>query len=341
MPAVEVPLAPVREPAMRRLEFLLCGSPNDAFYSQLAMFRLSLDSLGPLYRSARVVMCLGAAEREPLPARWRPYFRDIEVVWAPLESFLEFGDGEDHLFTLIDPDADLSFICDADTLLLAPWPVEFIDSLIDDPAICGTIAHLAPAMFDRLGHDYRALGNEPFWQALAGEVLGRPLPLDHRYTLRPEQGACPFYVNYGFVAGTPALLGELHRQLSVVQPAIRRWLDNDFYGQLGIALAVERGNIPHRALPMRYNFPNDQRAETMCPDDLADIKLLHYLRRDHFDRHLIFATNAAFDGFLNTPLQGSDAVFQRHVAQLTANRYPFPAIELAAVVDGSQDAAPA
>ena len=50
---------------------------------------------------------------------------------------------------------------------------------------------------------------------------------------------------------------------------------------------------------------------------------MHYLRRKHFNRHRIFATEKAFKAFLALPLEGSDAVFQAFVARLTGGRYPF------------------
>jgi len=308
---------------MRRLEFLLCGSPNDAFWSQIAMFRLSLDSIGPEFRAARVVMCVADDVQVPLPERWQPHFTNIEVEWAPLESYLDFGDGEDHLFTLIDPEADVSCICDADTLFINPPPDEFFNEIVEQPAICGAIAHLPPPKFEQSGRDYRHLDNLQFWQALSREVLGREIELDNEYTLKPESGNCPFYINYGFVASTPALMLELHRQLSVVQPAIRQWLDNDFFAQLGITLAVERGNLATRTLPMRYNFPNDPRAEQMFPEELLHLKLIHYLRRDHFDRHLIFSNADEFNLFMELDLEGSNRVFQEHIKTITHESYPF------------------
>jgi hypothetical protein len=79
----------VREPprGAAGVEFLLCGSPNDAFYSQIAFFRLSLDRLGEQSRAARVVAVFGAVECPPLPERWAPYFERIEVYYVSGETF--------------------------------------------------------------------------------------------------------------------------------------------------------------------------------------------------------------------------------------------------------------
>jgi hypothetical protein len=305
---------------MRRLEFLICGSPTDAFWSQVAMFRLSLDAMGGEFRAARLVLVLGDDDVTPLPDRWRAYFRHIELAWTPHESFQEFGDGHDHLFSLIDPSADLTFICDADTLPIRPFSDGFLQALLVEPAIGGVIAHYFPEQKDG---NFAGLDSEAFWQLLAQRVLGRPIKISSKYTLNPEQGGCPFYINYGFVAAKPALLRELHEQLAVVRPRIVEQLDSVFGGQMAIALAIERGGIPCRALPMRYNFPNDPIADRLYPEELRQIKLLHYLRTREFDRHQIFADRDGFERFLNLELEGSNEVLKRHVEAITGGSYPF------------------
>lgn len=305
------------------VEFLLCGSPNDSFYSQAAIFRCALDSFGGIYERARLVLCLGDLEVQSLPHRWASPFANIEVHWSDRDSFLEHGDGSDFLFGLINSDADLTFICDADTLLLQPFDDEFLTSLIQSPAIAGVIAHYTPPRVDRNGQALEAADGGELWKLLAQSVLGREILLPYCHTLAVVDDPCPFYINYGFVAGTPSLLKSLHAQLSVVQPAIRKLLDNDFYGQIGITLGTERGSLPVRALPMRFNFPNDPIADARYPDELEAIVLLHYLRKTNFDRHLIFAHEDAFDAFISMDLTGSEAKFQQFVTKLTGGRYPF------------------
>ena len=78
-----------------KIEFLLCGSPNDAFYSQTAMFRMALDSLGGIYRQARLSLCIGDETFQAVPARWREPLRNVDVLWAPREMFRDIGNGGD------------------------------------------------------------------------------------------------------------------------------------------------------------------------------------------------------------------------------------------------------
>ena len=82
--------------------------------------------------------------------------------------------------------------------------------------------------------------------------------------------------------------------------------------------------LPVRALPMRWNFPNDPIADRMYPQELEHVVFLHYLRGQAFRRDRVFADAQAFARFLDRPVEGSNAVFQRAVARITGGRYPFP-----------------
>jgi hypothetical protein len=75
---------------------------------------------------------------------------------------------------------------------------------------------------------------------------------------------------------------------------------------------------------MRYNFPNDRNADRLFPEELNSAVLIHYLRHNVFDRHQIFAEQHDYEEFLRLPLEGSDAVFRRHVVAITGGEYPFP-----------------
>lgn len=310
-----------------RIEFLMCGSPTDAFWSQAAMFRRTLAFLGETYSSARLVLCLGAPGRVAIPSRWTRWFRDIEVRWATAEEYRRDGDGAQahELFRLLDATADLSLICDADTLLITPLPTQFFDDMRTSPAICGVVAHYPPPLTPYPGARTLPLSSSRLlWKTLADSILGGSLPMPYSYSLAATPQPCPFYINHGFVAGPPALLQRLGAELDDVLPVVRSVLDNDFYDQIGIPFAIARGGLPCRALPMRYNFPNDPLADERYPDELEHVVLMHYLRTTAFDRHRILADADAFSRFMSLSLTGSNRVFQDHVRRLTGGRYPWP-----------------
>ena len=306
-----------------KIEFLLCGSPTDAFYSQTAMFRLALDSLGGIYRQARLVLCIGDGDVASVPDRWRRHLRDVDVLWVPRKAFRDVGSGGDFRYEVLDAGCDLSLLCDADTLLLAEIDSAALQRMVERPGIRGVIAHFPPPFGDTAG--LGRVGRDPrdFWQALSRAVLGRPLPLDHRHTLTPEPVACPFYVNYGVLIGGFEPLRALYDQLRVVQPKIRRHVGNQFFAQMGVALACAAADLATEALPLRYNFPNDPLADAMHPGELADVRFMHYLRTQVFDRHRIFASAADFEAFMRLELGGSNGVFQDRVRRITAGSYPF------------------
>ena len=65
-----------------KLDFLICGAPTDAFFSQIAFFRLSLDNLGGCYKKARLVASFGDHSVEKVPKRWEHYFKNIDIEWS-------------------------------------------------------------------------------------------------------------------------------------------------------------------------------------------------------------------------------------------------------------------
>lgn len=306
-----------------KIEFLIPGSPTDAFFSQAAMFRLGLDSLGGIYERARVVLCLGAPEIHAIPPRWRPYMSRIDVLWAPVELVRLNGTGGVHRYDLIDAASDLSILCDADTLMVRPFDPQALRAFVDAPAIRGVIAHYCPPLVDDTGKDYGDRGGEWFWRFISARAVGRIIPCSYTYSLDPGQQACPFYVNYGFVCGTFEVLRRLKHELASLLPRIRADLANRFAGQIGIALSCHAAGLPVEALAMRYNFPNDPAADARYPDELAQAVLLHYLRLEHFDRQRIFVSASAFHEFLGLPLDGSNRVFQARVREITGGVYPF------------------
>ena len=305
-----------------KLEFLLCGSPTEAFFSQMVFFRLCLDHLGAAEAAARLVCVFGDHETEEIPARWQPYFERIEVHWAhpPGAENPHHVGQHNKRFELLDPGADLSLICDADVAVLAPV-APLAKSLTEIPSLAGVIAHLHFPWGDRPRDPARD------WPDIARAALGYDIPRPYRYTLMPETRPpeAPFYINFGVFAGPPALLARFHARDMDIRPKVAAHLGEWWAPQVSLALTCADLNVPLRALPMRYNFPNDPRADAMYPDEMAQTVFLHYLRGTEFRREDVFADPKAFDAFLQKPMQGSNALFQHFVFGLTGGRYPFPA----------------
>jgi hypothetical protein len=54
-----------------------------------------------------------------------------------------------------------------------------------------------------------------------------------------------------------------------------------FAGDVALSLAATKR--PTLALPLRYNFPNDEIARISFPKDLEDIRIFHYFRTDEIE----------------------------------------------------------
>jgi hypothetical protein len=303
-----------------KLEFLTCGDANSAFWSQAALFRLALNSLGEPYSSARQVLSVGTTGQEDrVPKQWEPWLTGVEIDWV------EESQKCLRLYQLAQPTADLSIMCDADTLLLKPLPQSFLEEAIRRPAISGVIAHYPPPLLHYEGSPSRPLTSvASMWNALARRILGRPMEMRYRYTMLDDDSErAPFYVNHGFVAAPAELMHEMGRHIGEILPDVQYVIDNDFCFQIAIACAVERGSLAHRTLPMRFNFPNDPICDRRYPEDLVNVVLIHYLRTTTFDRHRILADAEAFGAFMNLPLNGSNETFRDHVRNLTGGMFPF------------------
>lgn len=304
-----------------KLEFLLCGSPTDAFFSQMAFFRLCLDRLGGAEAAARLVCVFGDHQREEIPARWQPYFERIEVHWAHTPGAANPFHVRQHnmRFDLLDSSADLSVLCDADVAVLAPV-IPLAQSLSADPAVAGVIAHFH---FPWKGREKRA---DRDWPEIARATMGRDIDRPYCYTLLPKGSPpeAPFYINLGVFAAPPALLAQFHARDMQIRPKVATLLDDWWAPQVSLSLTCADLDLPVQALPMRYNYPNDTKADELYPNEMEQIVFLHYLRGEHFRRDQIFAQEEAFSAFLHSSLEGSNAVFQRLVSDLCGGRYPFP-----------------
>ena len=313
-----------------QLQFVMCGEANAAFFSQAAMFRLLLDYHGGWHAAALLTLCLGTQQQETLPPRWRKPLERVELRYLTQPR----GQREDDLaqsmlaYESVDPAVDVTIICDADTVLLRPLPQAFLEEMVQSPALAGCIAHFAPPLKDVRAPPPPPIGSaDELWSRLSQRLLGYSIDMPYRFTLRRDgdgmPGPCPFYINLGFLAGTPRLLASFHQEHARTIPHIREVLDNRFYEQLSVPFAIERAGLASRALPFRYNFPNDPLAEQTYPEEADNVIVLHYMRTAAFHRHRVFSEAAAFEAFMQMPLGGSNAQFQRTVRDVTSGIYPF------------------
>lgn len=289
------------------------------------MFRLALDSLGGIYEHADLIVTLGHDKKKPsrLPRRWKPFLsKKVTFYWASPDEFRQssyLAQG-DKRWQLDYSAYDVVIFCDADVLIVEP-----IDDLLlltlESPAVTGAITHYAFQPKENVDP-------HTVWHDLASRFLNRPLEFNYRHTLSvnnlPEYTFCPFYINFGFVVFTPALYNQFNTQFLDVRPKVVSALaDPYFSAQITLALVVEMLQVPTREIGLRYNFPNDKNADRIQEHELDDVRVIHYLRTNQFDRQKLFTSKKHFQEFLSLDLDGSDKVFQEYVMALTGNQYPF------------------
>jgi hypothetical protein len=303
--------------------FLIAANLDAGFLSQVAVISRALRAAPRTRWETRILLCAGGDADPALIERWRPHLPDVDLVLVSPERFAQEGmwAQSDDVFRLAPRDADVLVALDADTL-----PVAGLEPLLDEVLATGEVAGVI-AHFQVPGA--RDAPNREAWRRLADGLVDAPLEFGHACTLMDESAPLearelPFYLNFGVVlfpraafdAWVPAYLA-LRRQL------MARMSHPDYSGQVALTLALARTGARTRALPMRYNFPNDPRAERLYPDELANVVVFHYLRTGRFDRQRIFTDEHPYRDFLALELTGSDLAFQQAVRRLLGEAYPF------------------
>lgn len=203
-------------------------------------------------------------------------------------------------------------ILDADVLMVRPIP-----ELFEVDAIQGVQAHVAPVSDAEWRMLFRLFGVEAplFGHAYSGNGFMGPLGRNG-----------PFYPNSGMIFAPRHLFERLCEPYQQAIRFLRNVLpDTYWFDQLAVALAVVKADVPRQSLPPRFNFPNQRTFDEAYPGDLADIRVLHYLRTDTVDRDRDFEDAKALRRFTDrTDLTGSNEVLRARVADLLPTLDPEP-----------------
>ncbi|MCV0396070.1 MAG: hypothetical protein K5872_18025 [Rhizobiaceae bacterium] len=312
---------------MNTVYFMIPASPNDGFLSQIAAFRRSVDSA--LWRRWRPrVTAFFAEEFDPaVLARWYPHLQDMDLVFRDRRLFTEhryFAQGDSRM-SMVPADADALVLVDADTFVAGDLE-DMLDEVYAKDALAGVQAHYPFPRKDR------SASADP-WAEVEG-LVSEPLRRDHRYLFPPrpsdpddpEAWKCPFYINFGVLAGSALAIRRIFPLYRRYRQLVSERLDGSFFAaQIGFALAVAESGARTISLPIAYNYPNDPVADATYPDQMRDIRILHYLRKTTFDRQKVFANAETYRGFMEMELSGSNALFRDMVAERLGRDYPFPA----------------
>jgi hypothetical protein len=297
-----------------KLEVRVPISPRPYFFRQVEYLWRSILACGGQTSSARLVVSVGE-DIAPYDIAARETWSGAQVTWrwVDREEFRRHSyhaTGADRF--RFETDAEMVLFADADILFIAGVD-DILDALRASPAVAGVIAHLPP---------FHASPSETWERVFAR--LGRRVPRDrYQHTgwggmySNPTMRFGPAYYNFGAVFVPRAFLPRLAAAyLERLESATRDGADF-FRGQLALCLAIHDLDIPRVALETRFNFPNDPSFDARYPADLADVRILHYLRTGIVDRWAIWESPDALAKFLaRTDLRGSNEVLRRRMQHL-------------------------
>jgi hypothetical protein len=303
------------------LEVRVPISPDPHFFRQIAYLSRSFDVRGGMTGRARFRVSVGA-DCEPYDiAAQHPWSKGrIDWHWVDREEFRRFS----YLATANDrlkapSDADVVLLMDADTLLVRGID-DILESLALQPAIAGLMAHIPPF-----------LGDPGLNWSTVFSKLGRDLPPDRfqhsgwgTMYADPANRFGPAYYNLGVVFIPGSLLPELARAYAEAFLLVfkkPRTIPVAFSAQLAFSVAIYQSNLPRQTLDLRYNFPNDDWAAEKFPADLADVRVIHYLREPILGtRRDTWGSDDRFAAFLERrDLTGANEVLRSAVSELRPN----------------------
>ena len=299
-------------------EFRIPILPEPAFYSNVKLSALSLAKLGGAYASAPIVVSIGGHADEMQVRALNRWSENYPLTWRAVPHAISdrtFSSGFDRYVE--PPRGDVVILIDADACLLRP-----IDNLLltlrnaARPLVAGLPAHFSP--FSRNG-----IENDARWRELLQTFGFGEVPLQQRYSESPDPGygASPPYFNYGFVAFNRAAFIAIQPLIRPLTERVLRHLADTpfvfFSGQIALTLAMLTVGCETLALGPEYNCPNSDEMFAHGLTNAADIRVLHYLRQDEFNRHRFLCDRREFDAFCNRRFASAVVrVFQQHVCGL-------------------------
>lgn len=308
---------------MKKVAIMVPISPNDAFFSQVAAMRLALTKLSWTRWTWELWICTSGHVDPEVLARWHKHLPEVAFTLASTSRFAEEGNWaqSDDQLRCAPRDADVVLALDADVLPVANFE-SMLDQIHEGQFVAGVIAHFCfPGWPGKTSREK--------WEMATKTLVTKPLSYDCEYTYVPptetdENRLTPFYPNFGIVFFPNDLLQRILPTFFRMRHALDDILPNPgFSTQVAMALAVSELDIPWRALPMRYNYPNDDRAAALHPGEVDHALFWHYLRTDKFDRWKIFTTASEYDQFTNMPLEGMHLRFQQAAVQILGKEWPF------------------
>ena len=295
------------------LEVRIPISPRADYYNRVRLIAHSIREFYP-YATTRVSV---GSDSPPIDLyRHCPWSRDlgIEWVWVDPNEFAEWrASAHPYIATMMERfrppfTSEHILMLDADVMPIRPF-----DELLErDDRLLSMMAHSSP---------FRDHAME--WRALF-EAYDLPEPrfaFEHSgYGIMAggeERRYGPPYFNTGVVLARAVTYERLYAPYLKALGFVRDRMNSYFFEQIALTLAIEQLALPFEVLPLRYNYPNQPEFDASHPDELAQVRLLHFLRTQIVDREADFSSLEDVHNLSKRrDLLGSNEVLRKRIADL-------------------------
>lgn len=299
---------------VKTLEVRIPISPRPDYFMRVRLIAMSIREY---YRDAVIQVSVGA-DIEPYDlAQALPWSSELGVEWAwvPRPEFNSWRDtAHPYIATMMQRfrgpfGAENVLMLDADVIALKPFDEPFAAG----DSISGVMAHGSP---------FAAVHRKQWTSLFRGYGLGDP-GFEHEHSgwgtmiFDPAVQLSPPYFNTGVLFAPVALLEKLYPVYMDALDYVRASMDSYYFEQLALTLAMERAGLPATILPARYNYPNQANFDEHWPGELADLRLLHFLRTEIVHRDRDFVDFRALGGLVQRhDLTGSNELLRKRIAHL-------------------------
>jgi hypothetical protein len=301
---------------MSRLEIRVPITSTPHFFRRIHFMAASLRRLGGTLADHELVVCVGGDEEPRDLYRDLPWSKNYPLTWrwTNRDRFRRDSYWETSREIFRQPTRGRHVMCaDADVIFVRDFS-DLLDDLDHSPAVAGVIAHAPPfgqtppmEMWEKLFKDY-GITTPPSTHEHTGWGFMVNAP-EHRYT--------PVYFNFGMVLAPAEIMQPISAEIAMADDFVNRSLTTFFRFQIALTLTIEKNRLPTRALRLRYNFPNDPGFDQKYPEDLHDLRILHYLRCEIVHRENDFHDLAHVAALIQRrDLRGSNEVFRRCLEEL-------------------------
>lgn len=147
---------------------------------------------------------------------------------------------------------------------------------------------------------------------------------DYNYTHRPKV-KIPYYLNMGLVWASASMLREMSTKYQSYTDAVKPLLLDPFYSyQVGLSTLIAHHGIAHLALPLQFNYPNDDIPLATRDFDQRKLSFCHYFRDKAYNNESLLLNQETFYDFIyKAGLYRSDKVIQDAMKAVSEGIYPF------------------